>query len=70
MTKETKFRSSAMTLGAPGYPERSDQAVTVVRELTPDEVDAEVGRMFRVRFADGIETDAFEEELRRCEDRS
>lgn len=44
--------------------QRSGQEVKVIRELTDDECDkAEVGNMFRIRFNDGYETDAFEDEL-------
>lgn len=43
---------------------RSGQEVEIIRELTADECDkAEVGNMFRIRFDDGYETDAFEDEL-------
>lgn len=42
---------------------RSGQTVTVVRELGDDQRDPEVGRMFLVRFVDGFEAHAFEEEL-------
>lgn len=43
----------------------SGQMVTVLRPLTRKEADlAETGPMFRVRFSDGFETDAFEDELR------
>ena len=43
---------------------RTGQVVEVLRELTDREADiADVGRMFHVRFADGFETDAFEDEL-------
>lgn len=43
---------------------RSGQAVTILRKLTEDECDInEVGNMFRIRFDDGYETDAFEDEL-------
>lgn len=36
----------------------------VIRELTKDEADIdEVGRMFHIKFTDGYETDAFEDEL-------
>lgn len=37
--------------------------VEVLHQLTPDKVDDEVGPMFRIRFADGSEMDAFIEEL-------
>lgn len=44
--------------------ERNGQEVKVIRELTDDECDkAEVGNMFRIRFEDGYETDAFKYEL-------
>lgn len=58
------FHSTTQTEGPPGYPERSGQRVNVVRSLTESEADLdEVGSMFRIRFSDGIETDAFAEEL-------
>jgi len=57
------FRSSSV-LGAPGFPERSGEAVTVLRPLTSQEADlAETGPMYRIAFTDRVETDAFEEEL-------
>jgi hypothetical protein len=62
------FRSTASTLGHPGYPERSGQTVTIVRQLSDTEVDEdEVGRMYRIRFADGVHADAFADELERNE---
>lgn len=43
---------------------RSGQEVEVLRELTDMECDKEeVGNMYRIRFADGFITDAFEDEL-------
>ncbi len=43
---------------------RSKSEVKVLRELTEDECDIEdVGKMYHIRFADGFETDAFEDEL-------
>lgn len=58
------FRSSASTVGDPGYPERSGQEVQIVRPLTVEEADLdEVGPMFRIRFRDGVETSAFEDAL-------
>lgn len=46
--------------------ERSGQGVEILRPLTAQEADAgEVGPMFRVRFDDGFETDAFDDELNR-----
>lgn len=45
--------------------ERSGQKVLILRELTPNECDIEeVGKMYHVRFPDGFECDAFEEELK------
>jgi hypothetical protein len=41
--------------------ERTGQTVEIIRPLT--EADPEVGPMFRVRFPDGHENDAFGEEL-------
>ena len=44
--------------------ERSGSRCVVVRELTRKECDIEdVGPMYRVRFEDGVETDAFIDEL-------
>lgn len=44
--------------------ERSGQEVKVIRELTGEECDkTDVGNMYRIRFDDGYETDAFEDEL-------
>jgi hypothetical protein len=43
---------------------RNRQIVTVVRTLTEDEAYIDdVGNMYKIRFADGYETDAFEDEL-------
>lgn len=43
---------------------RSGHVVEVLRELTEDEVDADdVGLMYKVRFIDGFECDAFADEL-------
>ena len=47
---------------------RSGQVVEVLRPLTEKEADLpDVGPMFRVRFQDGFECDAFEDELEDCE---
>lgn len=48
------------------YSQYHDQTATVVRELTPEEIgpDAEeVGRMWRIRFADENEINVFPEEI-------
>ena len=37
--------------------------VQVLRQLTDYEADEEVGKMYKIRFADGYERDAFEDEL-------
>lgn len=43
---------------------RSGQMVEVLRELTEAEADvADVGPMYHIKFPDGLETDAFEDEL-------
>jgi hypothetical protein len=40
------------------------QQVKIIKRLLPDEVDeADVGRMYRVRFTDGFEYDIFDDEL-------
>ena len=58
------FTSSATIKGHPGYPEKSNQLVTVVRELDQHEVDKEeVGPIWKIKFEDGSITDAFEDEL-------
>lgn len=44
--------------------ERTGSKVLVIRPLTEAEADiADVGNMYRIRFDDGFETDAFEDEL-------
>lgn len=44
--------------------DRTGQEVTILKELTEDECDiAEVGKMYRVRFYDGFQTDVFIDEL-------
>ena len=48
---------------------RSGEVVEVFRALTSDEADLdEVGPMYKVRFADGFETDVFEDELESIKD--
>lgn len=50
--------------GDTSWNDRSGQVVEVLRPLTEDEADLfDVGPMFRIRFQDGTETDAFEDEL-------
>ena len=44
---------------------RSGQEVEIIRPLTSEEFDIdEVGMMYKIRFSDGLITDAFEDELR------
>lgn len=57
------FQSTSLINGAPGYPERTGQTVSVIRQLTEKECDPEGGPMFKIKFPDGVETDAFECEL-------
>jgi hypothetical protein len=63
------FRSSSAIVGGEGYPERSGQPVKVLRALAPGDEGydtaalIEAGPMYRIQFADGVETDAFEQEL-------
>lgn len=45
------------------YRDRMGQRFTILRELTDQEKDPEVGRMYKIRFADGTEIDAWPEEL-------
>lgn len=48
--------------------ERDGEVCEVLRPLTNDEADLfDVGMMYRVRFSDGVETDAFEDELESME---
>lgn len=66
MTQAT-FRPSAAVDGPPGYRERTGQTVTVLDEVPadqdPDAGTDDVARLFRIRFEDGVETEAFEDEL-------
>lgn len=45
------------------YDQLDGETARVVRELGDDERDAEVGRMYTVRFSDGTELDTFADEL-------
>lgn len=59
-----KFTSSARDRGHPGYPERSGQYVTILRPLSSTECDTtEIGPMYRIQFADGVETDVYADEV-------
>lgn len=64
---EATFRSQSATDGPPGYRERSGQRVTVLGRVEADaDVDADdedVAPIYRIRFGDGVETEAFGDEL-------
>lgn len=64
---EAIFRSQSAVDGAPGFRERSGETVTVIAEIREDDTevtsDDEVARLYRIRFSDGVETEAFEDEL-------
>ncbi len=46
------------------WKERDGSVCTVIRPLTAEEADiSDVGPMYKVQFADGLITDAFEDEL-------
>ncbi len=47
----------------PEIGKRHKQSAVIVRPLTADEADEDAGPMFRVRFDDGYEGDAFADEL-------
>ena len=57
------FHPTSVQDGHPGYKERDGWRVTIVRKLTEDEVDEEVGYMYEVVFVDGVATHAFSDEL-------
>ena len=64
---EATFQSQSTTDGPPGYRERSGQAVMVLGRVDldadPDAGDEDIAPIYRVRFADGVETEAFGDEL-------
>ena len=58
------FTSTGSADGFPVEFAHTGQDATVVRELTEREVDIDdVGRMFDIRFDDGVEVSAFIDEL-------
>lgn len=65
--RDTTYVFTYPNHGTPdGYPElraHSGQTCVIVRELGDHERDPEVGRMFIVRFADGTEVPACQDEL-------
>jgi hypothetical protein len=67
MADTTIFRSTSTTEGAPGYKERDGEPVTVVREVEveadPAAAEEDVAPLYVVRFEDGVETEAFADEL-------
>ena len=64
---EATFRSQSTTDGPPGYRERSGQGVMVNGlgdlEADPGAADEDIAPIYRIRFADGVETEAFGDEL-------
>lgn len=63
---EATFRSSSAVDGAPGYRERSGETVIILDEVDADadpDKDDDVAVIYRIRFSDGVETEAFEDEL-------
>lgn len=57
------YKPAGAATGHPGYAERSGEVVEAT-PLDPKRFDFEdVGPMFRIRFSDGVETDAFGDEL-------
>lgn len=61
------FRSQSHTDGAPGYRERTGAPVEVIGEVgadvDPDAASDDVATLYRIRFEDGVETEAFADEL-------
>lgn len=57
------FTYSGSQTGVPFLWERSGQLVEIVRELSSEEVDEEVGAMFQIRFDDGKMAHAYADEL-------
>lgn len=56
-----KFKCSAQD---PEYKQHDGKKCEIVKQLGPDVVDMdEVGYMYRIRFADGTEIDAFADEI-------
>ena len=50
--------------GDSGLNYRTGESCVIIRPVTQDEADIfDVGNMYRVRFSDGVERDAFEDEL-------
>lgn len=62
MTRLATITPVSEYVGLPGWASRSGETVEVIRELTEDEVGSGT-TMYRVRFADGVEADAFADEL-------
>ena len=64
---EAIFRSTSNVDGPPGYRERSGQPVTIIGEVGSDVDPAveeeDVATIYLVRFPDGVETEAFADEL-------
>ena len=56
-------KSTFVSYGDSEWSSRTSQTAEILHQLTPDKADDEVSPMFRIRFPDGVETDAFLDEL-------
>lgn len=63
--KSAVYQSRSTVAGAPAYAERSGQVVQIIRPLSARTGPVD-NRMYRIRFADGQEADAFSSELVRA----
>lgn len=65
---ETTFRSQSTTDGAPGFRERAGERVMILGPVDPEDdlidlEEEEISPIYRIRFDDGVETEAFADEL-------
>ena len=65
--KRFRFAHPDVFVTLPEYSKHRGHAVTVVRELTLEEVDPDNAPMYRVRADDGWEGDAWPDELETLE---
>ena len=63
MSKRMIYRPDGALPGAPGWAERTGEVVEATPLDRPLFDFDDVGPMSRIRFADGVETDAFDDEL-------
>lgn len=58
------MKSTFVSCGDSQWDSRTGETAEILHQLGPDKVDmVDVGPMFRIRFCDGVETDAFLHEL-------